>query len=574
VRDAAQEAEERIIKWQSDLVFRRDLYEAVEAFAATDEAAALEGERARLLAFSRRDLRRAGHALSSEDRDQVQRLNTRLVELGVAFSRNIDEAEDCIEVGIDRLAGLPESYIEGLADGEAEGTKRVTLDYPDYFPFLDLADDRELRRELQFKFYNKARAENEPILAEAVDARLQIASLFKMPSWAHYGMEEKMAKEPGVVEAFYAALVPPLTTKAQAELADLSQALDDGEVQPWDHRYLHTAIKRDRYGVDPTEVAAYFPLDRVLAGMFEITGEVLGLDYRQIDADCWHEDVTAWEVHDRSSGEHLATFYMDLFPRQGKFGHAAAFDLIPGRLLADGYQNPVTAIAANFTKPTSSAPSLLQHDEVVTLFHEFGHVLHNSLGHTDLVRFAGFNTEWDFVEAPSQIMEHWCWTPEVLERFATHYETGEAIPSDLVAQLVEARNLHIALAMLRQVSFGMLDLGFHGGGADKDLHAINRETTALAGMPFHEGTFYPASFGHLFGYDAGYYGYMWSKVFGDDMFSRFEAEGVLSPAVGSAYRAFVLEPGGSKDAGELLQGFLGREPNQEAFLRYLGIDGE
>ncbi|NQV08096.1 hypothetical protein HQ535_16300, partial [bacterium] len=195
-------------------------------------------------------------------------------------------------------------------------------------------------------------------------------------------------------------------------------------------------------------------------------------------------------------------------------------------------------------------------------------------GHTDLVRFAGFNTEWDFVEAPSQIMEHWCWTPEVLERFATHYETGEAIPSDLVAQLVEARNLHIALAMLRQVSFGMLDLGFHGGGADKDLHAINRETTALAGMPFHEGTFYPASFGHLFGYDAGYYGYMWSKVFGDDMFSRFEAEGVLSPAVGSAYRAFVLEPGGSKDAGELLQGFLGREPNQEAFLRYLGIDGE
>jgi len=306
--------------------------------------------------------------------------------------------------------------------------------------------------------------------------------------------------------------------------------------------------------------------------MFEITGEVFGLTYEPVvDVQTWHPDVSVHRIRDQATGRHLATFYADLFPREGKFGHAAAFDLVAPHATPDGYVIPVTAIAANFTKPTADTPSLLKHDEVVTLFHEFGHVLHNSLGHTRLARFAGFNTEWDFVEAPSQIMEHWCWTPLVLQRFARHHQTGEPIPADLVGKLAEARDLHIALFMLRQISFGQLDMSLHGPGRDKDLHEITRVTSEIAGFPFHEDTFYPASFGHLFGYDAGYYGYLWSKVYGDDMFSRFEEEGVLNPEVGMSYRRLILEQGGSKDAGDLLVEFLGREPNQEAFLRQLGI---
>lgn len=572
VRDAAQEAEERLDKWATDLAFRRDLYEAVEAYAATPEAAALTGEEARFLEFTRRDFRRAGHALDDEARAELQRLRARLVELGVAFSRNIDEYQDALELSREDLAGLPDDFVEGLAPGSKEGTFRVSLDYPDYFPFMDMADRRDLREALQFKFFNKAVEANRPILEEAVALRRRIAGIFGEPSWAHYAMEEKMAKRPEAVEEFYAALLDPLRRKGEEELEDLRSANGGDDVALWDYRYLHNRIRRDRYSIDQSEVAAYFPLQQVVDGMFEITGEVLGLAYHRVeDASPWHPDVTVWEIRDRDDGRPLAVFAMDLFPRPGKFGHAAAFPLVPGRATAEGYRNPVTAIAANFTKPTSTTPSLLKHDEVVTLFHEFGHVLHNSLGHARLARFSGFNTEWDFVEAPSQIMEHWCFEPEVLQRFARHHRTGEPIPSGLVERLVEARDLHVGLFLLRQVSFGFLDMAFHGPDAGRDLDTINRETSEIGGFPFHEGTFYPAGFGHLFGYDAGYYGYLWAKVFGDDMFGRFEAEGVLSPEVGRSYRRSVLEPGGSRDAADLLRDFLGREPTQEAFLRRIGI---
>jgi Zn-dependent oligopeptidase len=263
---------------------------------------------------------------------------------------------------------------------------------------------------------------------------------------------------------------------------------------------------------------------------------------------------------------------MDLFPRPSKFSHAAAFPLIPGRALADGtYQKPYAAIVANFTKPTATRPSLLQHSEVETFFHEFGHILHQTLTTCPYVRFAGTNVERDFVEAPSQIMQHWIWRADVLSTFARHHETGEPIPTDLVDQLVAARQLNVAIDALLQMAYGMLDQQLHSPGGEKDLDAILRRTWEVTLFPFHEGTFFPASFGHLFGYDAGYYGYLWSEVYGDDMFSRFEAEGVLSPGVGRAYRREILETGGTRSGMEHLRAFLGREPESGAFLRKLGI---
>jgi thimet oligopeptidase len=573
VRDAGQAAEEKLQKWNSDLVFRRDLYEAVEAYAATEEAAALTGEEARLLEFTRRDFHRAGHGLSEAERAEVQRLRTRLVELGVAFARNIDEYQDGLDLTREQLAGMPEEWIEGLSPGATEGTYRVSLDYPEYLPFMDEAEDRELRRQLQFKYFNKAATENTPILEEAVALRYQMARIFGEPSWAHYAMDEKMAKEPKAVEEMYAGIVPALTEKGHEELADMARALGSEDVQGWDFRYLHTLIRKQRYGVDPSTVAAYFPLQQVLDGMFAITSEVFGLTYRKnTEATVWHPDVVVYDLLDTATGEHLATFYMDLFPREGKFSHAAAFDIAPGWDGPDGRELPVTSIEANFTKPGADTPSLLRHNEVVTLFHEFGHVLHNSLARQARhVRFAGYNSEWDFVEAPSQIMEHWCWQADVLRRFAKHHRTGEPIPDELVDQLVAARDLHVALLTLRQVGFGWLDMQFHGPGETKDLHAITKAATELTLLPYQEGTFYPAGFGHLFGYDAGYYGYLWSKVFGDDMFSRFEAEGVLSPQVGADYRNKILGPGGSKEPMDMLRDFLGRDPNQQAFLRFIGI---
>jgi Zn-dependent oligopeptidase len=421
--------------------------------------------------------------------------------------------------------------------------------------------------------------ENRKLLEEAVRLRQDIAEAFGLPTWAHHRLDERMAKTPERVKEMYDELLDPLTEAGRGEMATVSKLLEadtgDTKVQGWDWSYYDTKQRKTDFGVDNFEVAKYFPLQQVLEGMFELTSEMFGISFDEIDDfDTWHEDVRFYAINEADTGEELARFYLDLFPREGKYGHAAEFPLIRSRLLEDGtYQNPVCAMVANFTKPTKDQPSLLQHSEVETLFHEFGHVLHQNLGRTELARFSGTATERDFVEAPSQIMEHWVWRSDVLERFARHYETGEPIPTELVEQLVAARRLNKAMWQLRQMAYGLWDQELHGG-PDRDIDSIYREGSKTSLLPHHEGTFALASFGHLMGgYDASYYGYMWAEVFGDDMFSRFEEEGVTNPEVGMAYRNEVLAKGGALDADDLLVNFLGREPNNEAFLRKLGIAG-
>jgi thimet oligopeptidase len=580
VRDAGNAAEERIQKWAVDLIFRPDFYRAIKAYSETPDAAGLTGERRRMLDFLLRDLRKAGHELDEGSRAEVKKLTERLVELGVLFQRNIDEHQDHLTVSRDDLEGMPESYIEGLETGDAEGTFKVTMAYPDVVPFMENSPRRDLRQALSAKFNSRAVEPNRPLLEEAIEARQRIAQLFAQPSWAHHQLEEKMAKYPEAVRSFYAALLPGLTEIGQTELGKLTEMLRadgaDGELQSYDFRYYDTQLRRRDYGVDPTEVAAHFPLQQVIEGMLELTGEVFGLRYRKIDRPAWHQDVLTYAIDDAATGEEIAQFFMDLFPREGKFSHAAAFPLIPGRRLADGsYQKPLAAIVANFTKPGADRPSLLQHQEVETFFHEFGHILHQTLTKAELTKFSGTSTEGDFVEAPSQIMENWTWQSEVLARFARHYETGEPISPRLVSQLTAAKNLNIALMTLRQAQFGLLDLWMHDESPQKDLDDIHVRSTQVSLFPIHADTFYPASFGHLLGgYDAGYYGYLWSEVYGDDMWSRFEKEGVVNPAVGADYRHEVLEMGGSRDGIEHLRAFLGREPNNEAFLRKLGMGTE
>ena len=578
VRDAGSEAEERINKWRVALVFRTDLFEAVRAFSGTDEAAALTGERARLLEHWLRDFRRAGHELGLAEREELERLRTRLVEVEVAFQRNINEFRDGIDVTREQLAGLPNDYIDRLAPGEREGTYRVTLDYPVLNPFLEQARDRDLRRELFVKNWNKAVTVNRPLLDEALDLRRRVAALMGEPTWAHHSMELKMAKTPERVRAFYDELLPSLAAQVRRELDALADQLhSDGHAGPitaWDWRYYDEQLRRSDYGVDQNRIAEYLPLEPVIDGMFAITGEVLGLDYRVVhDARAWDPSVRLYEIRDRPSGEVLAHFYADLHPRDGKFSHAAAFPMVVGHRAADGsWVRPVSAIAANFTPPSDDRPALLKHAEALTLFHEFGHILHMSLSRAEFTRFSGAETEWDFVEAPSQIMEHWTWEPSVLGRFARHFATGEPIPSELVAQMVRARWLNEGIRTGVQAFYGEIDLALHAEPEAPDLDAALQRTYAVTGMPYPEGTFMLAGFGHLLGgYDAGYYGYMWAKVIGDDMFGRFAREGVLSPSVGAEYRSEILEPNGSRDADELVRAFLGREPSNDEFLRLRGM---
>ncbi|MGN6090076.1 MAG: M3 family metallopeptidase [Actinomycetales bacterium] len=585
LREAGREAGQRLETWSATLPFRDDVAAAVRAVAASGDADELEGEDALLLQRWLQDLRRAGHELRPEDRGELEALQRRLVELQTDFGRNVNDYEDGLDLTREQLAGLPEDYISRLPTGQPgqpEGTYRVSLDYPDYYPFLEQARDRDLRRELLLKNFSKAAEANRPILEEALRVRRRIAELLGADTWAHVAMEQKMAGSPERVFAFYDELVPTLQAAAEQDVARLTEQLHadgfDGPLQSWDWSY-YDAREQERLGVDQEQVAPYLPLDRVLDGLFAITGEVFGLDYREVDdAHAWHPDVRLFEILDRSSGRLLARFYADLFPRPGKYGHAAAFPLVVGHERADGsYEMPLTAIVANFTPPAGERPSLLRHGpsgEVETLWHEFGHVLHMSLTQARYARFSAANTEWDFVEAPSQIMEHWTWEPEVLARISGHYETGEPLPADLVDRLRETRYVDVGLRMVRQVFLGRLDLALHGSVEEVDPEEALRDAYALTLLPYPEGTFFLGSFGHLMGgYDAGYYGYLWAQVIGDDLFSRFRQEGVLSPELGAQWRATVLEPNGSRPADQLVRDFLGREPTPASFLEVHGLSG-
>ncbi len=573
VREAGANAKERLDKWLADLVFRSDVFSAVEA---VDESH-LDGLALRSVTMWKRDLDRAGHRLQPADRSELQELRQRLIELEVAFARNLSEFDDGIDVPAESLDGLPESYIESLRDGTTAGTKRISLDYPEYQPFMQQARDRDLRRQLQHKNYNQAVAANRPLLEEAISIRHRIAELLGYATWADHQMEVKMA-DPESVAGLYSSIVPGLTEKALDERAALQELLaadhPGATLSVWDWTYYDTQQAKSEFGVDQNEVAAYFPLEATIDGMFDITGTVFGLRYEVADdLPAWHDDVRGYRIYDRDTGRPIAEFFLDLHPRDGKFTHAACWSLRKGCREEDGsYRLPLAAVLANFTKPTESDPSLLRHDEALTLFHEFGHVLHECLTTVEVARFAGYDTEWDFVEAPSQIMENWMWHPDVLNRFAAHHRSGEPLPDDLLDGLVRLRDHNIALKLLRQCYYGTLDLDFHTGGPEPDLGSIDRAAHHLTQLPFHEDTFFAAGFGHLMGgYDAGYYGYLWSMVYGDDMFSVFEEQGVMSPEVGARYRSEVLEPGFSRDAIDHLRAFLGREPNEEAFMKKIGL---
>jgi Zn-dependent oligopeptidase len=573
VRKAARELQEQISQWGVKTAYRRDLYEAVAAYA---EHADLDGELARWLEHEMRDYRMTGHDLDEAARAELERLNGRLAELSVAFSSNLADNDDVVIVATEDLTGLPDVFVEGLADGDEPGTKRVTMAYPDVIPILQSCETRAVREAVSFAFNNRCVDENRPILEETIAKRIEVAELFGVPSWAHHTMQRKMAQTPEAVSEFYDDLVPPLTEKGREELATLENLLvGDGGSLPFlrsDYSYYEEVLRRTEYGVDQHEVSHYFELEATIDALFDITGRVFGLTYERVpDAPTWHPDAVLYAVSDAESGEVIGHFFADLFPREGKFGHAAAFPLLKAHESRDGWVTPVTAFLCNFPRPTERTPSLLRHDDVVTLFHEFGHVLHMTLSRATTPRFSGASTEWDFVEAPSQIMENWCWTPEVLTSFARHHETGEPIPAELVDQLVAARYLNVALFSLRQISLGMIDMGLHAVSEVPDIDEVLAEADAVSLVRSVPGTFMAASFGHLFGYDAGYYGYLWAKVFGDDMFSVFAEAGATDPEVGMRYRRTILEPNGTKDAIDLLHDFLGREPSNEAFLAGLGI---
>ncbi|MGE3076416.1 MAG: M3 family metallopeptidase [Dehalococcoidia bacterium] len=580
LRTTAREWDEKLDKYMVALSFREDLYQAIKEFAETDAAKDLVGEEARWLKFELRDYRRNGFDLPLQQRQRVRELFDRLVELDVKFRKNIDDYEDGIVVNREQLSMMPEAWVESLGTVEERGVTKykVSLDYPEIQPFMANCPDGALRRELFEKDQCKGGDGNVTILEDAIKVRHEIATLLGYDSWAAYRTETRMAKTRENVTNFLRELRGKVTIKAAADLQQM-RALAKNQtgadtINIWDWRFYHNELLKTKFAVDEFEVAKYFPLDAVLDGLFKVYQHILGVKFTEApDARRWHPDVLAYDISEAEGGAPFARFYMDLFPRPNKYGHAAAFTLRRGRRMDDGsYQHPVSSIVANFTKPSPTQPSLLRHGEVDTFFHEFGHIMHQTLTRAERGRFSGTQTERDFVEAPSQMLEHWCWEPEVLNSFARHYETGAPLPQEMLDSLIAAKQLDSGIMTLRQLFFATLDLVYHSPDFDGDTTETLKALHDITGFPYTPGTHFQSGFGHLFGYDAGYYGYLWSQVFGDDMYTKFEATSPMDSETGLHYRRTILERGGTVDGDQLVRDFLGREPNNEAFLRGLGLE--
>jgi thimet oligopeptidase len=583
-RDAANACDVLLSQFGVDAYSREDLYRAMKDYAAKKEP--LKGEDARLLEKTLLDFRRSGLELPARTRDEITNIHKTLAKLEADFGKNINEAKDYALLTKEQLDGVPADVLAKL---ERDGDKyRVDVDYPTFFAVEENGRDPGARRALEVKFDDRAARLNLPIFAEALKLRLQAARLLGYATHAAYATEENMAKNPKVINAFLERLRAKLKPLGQDELDVLlafKRAMEgrtsDGVLHAWDWRYYDNLLKRTKYEVDQEKVREYFPADLVVERMLEFYQKLLGVRFRQIpDAVTWHPDVKLFEITDASGGAPIGYFYMDLFPREGKYKHAAAFQLITARRLTDGtYQKPVAAIVANLDKPSPDRPSLLNHngtnaDEVETIFHEFGHIMHQTLTKARYGRFSGANVARDFVEAPSQMLENFVWDPEVLSSISGHYKDhSKKLPKDLLDKMIAARDADVGLFNLRQLLFGTVDMAYHGKNPPSDTTKLyGRVMKDVSLIPMTEGTHPEASFGHLMGgYDAGYYGYLWSKVYAQDMFSVFKAAGVVSPDVGRRYREEILEKGSSRDEMESLKAFLGREPSEDSFLESIGL---
>jgi thimet oligopeptidase len=564
MRDVAERCEQQVDALATRLSLDRGIYDALRELSVEGEDAPTRFYLQRTL----RDFRRAGVDRDEETRKRVQALNEELVRIGQEFSRNIREDVRSIEVDPADLAGLPEDYVRAHPPG-ANGKVSITTDYPDYVPFLSYARCGEARERLWRVYRQRAHPKNLSVLARMLEKRHELATLLGYPSWAAYVTEDKMIGSAQAAADFIARI----SAAAEKRAAEDYQALlerkrrDDPaaeRVEAWDSQVLTEALRKERHGYDAQSVRPYFEMSRVQDGVLEVTARLFGLEYRRAtDAPVWHPDVAAYDVLER--GEVVGRFYLDLHPRDGKYKHAAQFTLQSGQA---GKRLPEAALICNFPRPGS----LLEHSEVVTFFHEFGHLLHHLLGgRTRWAGISGVRTEWDFVEAPSQMLEEWCWDATVLQRFARHVDTGEPIPADIVARMRAADEFGKGMRVRQQMFYAATSLAFH----DRDPAGL--DTTALSAelqeryTPFRhvDGTYFQESFGHIEGYSAIYYTYMWSLVIAKDLFTVFHQEGLLDPAPASRYRRAILEPGGSAKAADLVRSFLGRDYDFRAYEEWL-----
>ena len=584
VREAAKKALEEIEKKLIALDRDPKIWQALKEYnegAWKTEQKNLPPEDQKLFRDMYRVYKRMGFDLPAPKQKRLKALEQELAKLCNSFRHNINSYHDALTLTPKDAEGLPERYLTGLKRDKS-GNYLVTLAYPDVNPFMELMPREDLRRAMSAKALRKGGEKNLDLLKKMVALRTERAKLLGYKTHADYRVELRMAKDSKTALSFVEGLIKKVERGGRKDLADLlalkKKHTGDkhAELHPYDVAYYAHELQKEKFSLDSEEVRQYFPLERVLGGMFQIYSTLFGVRFEKISSTeitLWHPDAEIYRVVD-SKGNLLSYFALDLFPREGKYGHAAAFGIISGRELSyqgNGYRTPFATMVCNFTKPSETHPSLLSHDEVETFLHEFGHIMHYVLTKARNLSQAGYNTVWDFVEAPSQMLENWAWDKKSLALLSTHHETKKALPAKLLNNLLASKKYMVRYGALRQLVLALFDLTLHTKGASN----INKLYTDLlkkyTGMTSIKESIFPAGFGHLEGYDAGYYGYMWSKVYAADMFTRFEKEGILNKKTGADYTHAILEQGGSHDEVELVTKFLKRKPNNKAFLKEISL---
>lgn len=580
VRDAAANLEAIGVDKKLSVFARKDVYKALKEYADTNPQ--LNHEDMRLLSKWLERFERAGMALSEKDAEAYAKLNTARLNKITQYNVNLNNYKDELVVGREELDGLGETYINRL-ERTKDGKYIITLKYPDYNPFMSSAKSEKARKALQEKFARRGGKENVKLLEDTVELRRKQAALLGFKRYPDYVLPVRMAKNYETLEAFLKNLQKEVTPLAQDEMKAYLKLKEEttgqqaDEMTAWNLPYWSNQYKKKYYQVDDDKIKEYFPADKVISGMFEVFGTLFGITFTQADLPVWHPEVVVYQIKDKKTGELISNFYLDLFPRDGKYTHAATWSFVDRFELPDGQmQTPSVVIAANFTPAGNGMPSLLEHSEVETLFHEFGHVLQMSMATSKYATLTGDNVAWDYIEAHSQLLENWAWQPQVLKKISAHYKTGETLPDGLISSLVKSKNVGVAVAFLRQNFLGQYDLALHTAAKRVDSTKLYAEMMHnISGIPMTKGTYPQASFGHIMSltdpYDVGYYVYAWSLVIAQDIFARFEDEGLFNAELGAKLRKYIYTPGTVYDENEMVEQFLGRPYNDKAFLKSLGI---
>ncbi|MBU1537305.1 Zn-dependent oligopeptidase [Myxococcota bacterium] len=570
VRTAAEKCQQRAKKFVTAVNLDTGLYITLSKV----NTSGLDAMSVRFVKKLLLDYKRAGIDKDEATRTKLKALQAKMTTLGQQFDRNIKEDVRFIMVKKADLKGLPQDFIKGKKV-DKKGKVKITTAYPDLFPFLSYAKNENLRKKLYQVYLARAYPKNDKILLDILKTRYAYAKLLGYTDWAAYNAEDKMVKSKKVIEEFITRVANLSRGKMKSDLKEiLARKKKDNRrakiVGMWDRFYYVKKIKAEKFKVDPKEVRSYFNYNNVKQGVMGVAQEMYGITFvKAPGAKVWHSQVEAYDV--KRDGKIIARFYLDMHPRDGKYGHAAEFTVISG---IRGLQVPSAALVCNFADPskTDGGPALMEHSQVTTFFHEFGHLMHQLLaGNHHWITQTGINCEWDFVEAPSQLMEEWAWNHDILSRFAKHFKTGAVIPKDLVEKMRKADEFGKGVHVMRQMFFAQLSYYLHSSDPSKfnllkELKALTRK---MSPYPYLAGTYSYANFGHLNGYTSMYYTYMWSLVMAKDLLTRFEKEGMMNKKVTTDYMNSVLVPGGSEDAALMVKHFLGRDYSFAAFKTWL-----